>query len=155
MDREEIKSIKSMIELSIQKGIVDESFSSSIKIEKNGSEVKEKIKSNLIQSILKKNDLFRVLEQLADQIGELPQGVLDKWELSGMRDRLMTIPYKYDYSQLYGVGTVDEMKSKYNSKLMEYIEVSIDCLLFKTIIDNIDDKKIYQLNIQNATQLGF
>lgn len=155
MDREEIKSIKSVIELSIGKGMVEESFSSTIKIEKFGSEVKEKIKSNLIQSILKKNGLFRVLEQLSDQIGELPQGVLDKWELSGMRDRLTIIPYKYDYSQLYGIGTVDETKSKYNIKLMEYIEVSIDCLLFKTIIDNIDDKKQYQLNIQNATQLGF
>lgn len=163
INREDIKSVKYRIDQAIQKSIASElNYESSVKIEKTGGEIKEKLKQIILDSVINKNRLFSELDQLVQNIGESPTQKLDEYELKGFRKRLTVIPYKYDYGQIYSNQPVADIsyqdnnpKCKYNNLLREYIDLSVDCIVIKTVIDNINDTKKYSLNVDLTAKLGF
>jgi hypothetical protein len=149
IDREDIKSVKFTVDQGVEKSIQSElTYESSIKIDKTGKEIKEKLKLIILDNIVKKNKIFNVLDNLVQITGELPNCTLDEYELKGFRKKLTVIPYKYNDQS-------DVNKHKYNNILREYIDLSVDCIVIKTIIDNIIENKDYQMNAALAAKLGF
>ena len=160
MNREDIKSIKAIVENAIEKSVTEDLvYESSMKVQAKGSELKDKLKAYLIELVLDKDTTFKEMQELADSIGIMPSGVLDAWELKGLRSKLSKIPFKYSHSQIYTNERDDaygyQPMKDYNSKLAKFIDLSIECLFLRVTINNIKDDKSYQLSVQLATKLGF
>ena len=166
MNREEIKSMKYMVQNNITKSL-DYDLRDNL-VEIKGNLLKEKLSAFLVNLLLEKNLKFRELEILSKEIGIPPQQTLDEYETKGFRNRLQTIPYKYDYSVIYPQtqdGEIHDQLSpskhekadlmcKYNDKVRCYVDLSVDAILIKTIFDSVDDKKVYPLKLQFASKIG-
>lgn len=127
-------------------------YESSVKMEKTGAEIKSKLKLIILDSIMLKNKLMLQLDQIVAEVGELPSLPMEEYELKGFRGRLKVVPYKYPYDETYqGVS----LKNKYNNLLREFIDLSVDCIVLKTVIDNIDVTKGYQLSVDLTSKIGF
>lgn len=156
IEREDLKSVKFTIEKTFEKGIGQDLSYEGVKVDKTGKEIKDQLKERLVTLIVEKSHKFNELPVLAEKIIILPSSSLDEWELKGMRERISAIPYKYGYEQIYSdQNNPNKDMQHYNNVLNNYIELSVDCLLIKTIIDNIAENKKYQLNIQLASKMGF
>lgn len=164
MNREDIKSMRYTVQNNINKSLdydLRDNF-----IELNGVELKDKLSAFLVKMILEKNDYFRKQEQLINQIGIEPQCSIEEYELKGFRQRIQTIPYKYGYDLIYPkagdlsfetLGETDRsnLMLKYNEQVRYYLDLSIDSILIKTMIDGIDIEKKYLIKLEFASKIGF
>ena len=166
MNREEIKSAKYMIENSDISKSLNYDLRNNLIVVK-GNELKLKLSEFLLNLILEKNNLFRQLEELSNKIGTPPECKLDEYETKGFRNRLQTIPYKYEWSTIYSEqqsqssdllplvkSEKSDMMCKYNDMARNYVDLSVDSILVKTIYDNVDEKKIYPLKVEFASKIG-
>lgn len=153
INREIIKSVKFIMENGISKSVAhDLHYESSVKMEKTGAEIKSKLKLTILDSIMSKNKLMGQLDQIVADVCEMPSLPMEDYELKGFRSRLTAVPLKYPYEENYqGVS----LKNKYNNLLREYIDLSVDCIILKTVIDNIDVNKSYQLSVDLTSKIGF
>lgn len=163
-----------------EKAIVDDlSYSEDFRIEKTGKEVKEKLQIELTTIAAEKVAFISKMESLVKEIGCLPNGKPDQWQIRGFEKYLGDIPRQYSYEQLYpnkksescypdsgselplyGITPVDpkaiiDKMREYNQEASNYIHHCIDTIKLKTVIDNLSDTKKIKLSPQLASQLGF
>jgi len=182
MEREDIKSLNFIVKEKFKKSISDIlGYTTNFKLEKKGSEIKDKLKVILVERIIHKNLLFKQLQECAEKIGSPPMGLISEHMFKGLRHKLQIIPYKYSYEQCYPPlpkikqnnpiedvldnkeansiidesSTIRSKMQEYNKKLNEYLALSIDSIFLKAIIDNIKEKKNYDLTPAMLIKLGF
>lgn len=159
VNREDIRSMKFVTENQIEKSVFqDVVYDSTFKIEKTGAEIKEAIKQLIIENLLKNNELFNRLDDLVQSIGESPEVKLQDNELKGFRRRLQVIPMKYSHEKCYpnteSYSNPDNLRSKYNSLVWEFIDAAVDNIVLKKIFDGLKDDKGYKLNSVLAAKFG-
>jgi len=166
-----------------EKAIVDDlSYSEDFRIEKTGKEVKEKLQIEMATITVEKTAFMVKLELLVKDIGCLPSGKPDQWQIRGFERYLGEVPRQYAYEQIYkkhseesesmypndyvpnsfpgGITPVftkeivDKMR-EYNQVAGDYIRRCTDAIKLKTVIDNLADSKKIKLAPQLAAQLGF
>jgi hypothetical protein len=163
-----------------EKAIVDDlSYSEDFRIEKTGKEVKEKLQVELSTIATEKITFISKMESLVKEIGCLPSGKPDQWQIRGFEKYLGEVPRQYPYEQIYpnkksegcypdsgselpsyGITPVDskmivDKMREYNQIASNYICRCIDAIKLKTVIDNLPDTKKIKLAPQLASQLGF
>lgn len=163
MEREELKSLNYSIKNDINKSLEYEVMDHKVVVD--GESLKNKLSTFLLDMIMRKNQIFREMELLSEQVGEQPVTPLDEYETKGFRTRIQTLPQKYNWSQIYpnsqdGVLNPEknekgELMSKYNNKVHCYIDLAVDCLIVKTMIDNIKVDQSYPIKTIFATKIGF
>lgn len=163
-NREELKSAKFMIQNNINKGLDYDLRDNFIKIQ--GNLLKDKLSAFLLELLVQKNQYFREIESLISEIGIHPACSLDEYETKGFKNRLQQIPQKYGYDLLYSNTTNSlinseaqlndkaELMTKHNDKVRCYIDLSVDAILIKTMIDSIDVSQKYPLKLEFASKIG-
>jgi len=161
----------------IQKGIVDDLShgvrEGQMNISKKGSEIKEKLTGMLAIYKLKKMEIMASMKMCVKEIGVQPDEVNSSYQLKKYKHLIDKVPYLYSYSQIYpqaespSPAQIDVAKSqqisqemrgkmqRYNNFARDYIEKCIEVLKIQTVVNNIGDKKSYNLTINTATRLGF
>lgn len=164
MNREELKSAKYMVENNIKKSLEYDLRDSLVEVK--GDKLREQLSAFLVNLILDKNQKFREMDLLIEEIGVPPQCQLDEYETKGFKSRLQTIPYKYSWDMIYpkqpesiipnneSRNPKADLMDKYNNKLRCYIDLSVDAILVKTIYDSVDEKKIYPIKLEFASKIG-
>ena len=145
---------------------------SDFKITKKGSEIKAAIKSQQSNIEAKKVGLLSDMSVLKKQIGVEPTQDFCNNHSYMTEDLDLTnvdLPKEYGYSNekvedgnssmpIYNSVDNDvnkSLKSQYDSKLYSYVDMLREERKMNTVINNIDDKKSYNLNARLASKLGF
>lgn len=153
----------------IEKAHIIESFSRDLIISKNGSEIKEAL-DKIVQK--EQEEIITLLNQMSElkiKIGEEPTVPAEKeqyYTIDGFEDKITDLPmfYPWDFKNMEGdsgyVGdtTPDErnkMRSDYNSIASRFVNCKVEIVMLNTMINNFEDKKSYNLNIRQASILGF
>lgn len=145
--------------------------SDNLKIIKKGSELKEKLNTSLSKIIDEKDSKYQQIVELKNSINCEPTDEVDEWTFQGLKSRISLAPkvFKWDdcYQKHYPQNSIDlsedqktensicELKRKYNSLVRNYIEMSAEVIQIQTMIDNIEEKKNYELTVKQASTLGF
>ena len=166
----------------MEKSIADDiGYSQEFQIEKTGKEIKEKLQTELTTITADKVMQLAKMELLVKEVGQMPAGHTEQWEIRGYEKYLGVVPMKYAYAQIYpdkkqstggypedswspgsenGItpeitkDVADKMRA-YNDAASNYIRSSIEEVKLKTVIDNLADAKKIKLTPPLATQLGF
>jgi hypothetical protein len=147
-----------------------------ITIDKSGKEIKEKLKENLMQMAMKRAVMSSKMSECVEKIGIEPKCEFDSYDFRGFEDKFLIIPKKYGWEQMRNEGDKQPMDSnivvaeqkvekvseevtdkmrEYNNHAFKYLHISIDCMILKTILDNIKDNKEFKLKPTIAAKLGF
>lgn len=147
----------------IEKGIASDlqySNSELSKVKKKGSEIKEKLNTEKSKVAIKLAEVNLIKKALKKEIGFEPDG--DE-EMEGCK--------RYSYKQMYPTNQdVDsqptneatetmspqiKLMREYNSCLYRYKHCKKELGTLDTLLNSIQDKKEYELNLKIATELGF
>lgn len=168
----------------IQKGIVTDAFrySSKILLEKTGAQIKEKAKEAIKDEEATATTLSGELDAMLEETEKLPTDSISEWNYRGYKKKIGVIPYKrYDWSMTYydennannGAKFIMETKAsnggknyacsqeeadacrKYNDTLEKYTDAKVEIASLQFIVDNLEDKKKYELSQEQATALNF
>ena len=165
MKKERTDQIKSVMYFfqntdDIQKGIASElSYNEEFsKLDKKGSEIKEKLVSYKHEVISKISDCSVKMGELKAKIGQEPdntEGVKSRMYDSGISEAM---PVKtYHHSEIYKEGAEEskEMKMLYNNLAYKLCDMKRELKLTDTLIDNVKVEKMYKLPVRVASMLGF
>jgi hypothetical protein len=140
-------------------------------IKKKGRDIKEKLSAQLVSLKSKKGSKFTELHICVKKIGFSPKAKMSGYMVDGFENRLKNMPLKYDHSQIYGnklqgsapLGQVENNVSqevsneiyKYNRIAYNYVKDMVECIKTQTVIDAIQEGKIYPMTVDVAAKLGF
>jgi len=181
--REELKTLNFVFgDSEIKKSLAEDlNYSENqITIDKSGKEIKEKLKENLMQMAMKRAVMSSKMSECVEKIGIEPKCEFDSYDFRGFEDKFLIIPKKYGWEQMRNEGNKQPMDSnvvvnvdvaeqkvekvseevtdkmrEYNNHAFKYLHISIDCMILKTILDNIKDNKEFKLKPTIAAKLGF
>jgi hypothetical protein len=127
--------------------------------QKKGKEIKEKILGEINTLEEEKKSLLKNMSKLVEDIGKSPCCSMDDWKSNEWRRKIDMMPVKYGYKEMYpNSGSNDDivkMMQSYNIMAIKYIDVCVDIIKLNTIMANIDDNKVFNLNSNLASKLGF
>lgn len=160
---------------SIQKSHITEMFGyqNNLNIDKTGVEIKEALKKVRNKEENEKNTYHATATTLLASLGCEPTEEIDNWVIDGYEDIIGSTPKLFPWRETY-CESVSEMgqvlqtsqgdtnqkdvckqKDDYNRCIRKYIDAIKEIAQIDTMINNLDDKKKYQLTIKQATILGF
>lgn len=180
--KEEKKEIKKAEDNDLEKGVVADAFDYSSKIQffKTGKQIKDKI-TGAIDTLNKVRDQIVLdLNNLSDSIAFVPTEKPSPWRIEKFKNKII-IPYKtYNWNQTYFSG--DGMNSnatavlgdtsglscspasskeeagdcnKWNRLVYDYIDNLIEIEMLTVFQNNLDDKKSYELTLNQLLALQF
>lgn len=135
-----------------------DNVSSGIQVSKTGKEIKEALQKEFANAVEQKVHCYTKMDELVKEIGQNPESSFkDDYIINGWEGKI-DLPKKYCYEEIYVDNTpVEKSKEmqKYNEHARKFIIHSIECKKLQTLINNIDEKKTFKLNIDLASKLGF
>lgn len=143
--------------------------SDNLKVSKKGKEIKEKLEKVLSDEKDQKTTLSTECTSLKEKIGTEPTCDVDDYTFQGLKNRIAVAPKVYEWNECYSnvqisetspdsdklINDVCTLKRKYNQCVREFIESSAEIIQIQTMIDNMDEKKSYDLTVKQASVLGF
>lgn len=160
---------------SIEKGIVDTLSRDSL-YKKSGEEIKVKLAESRQRQVLDKDSRLAELIAIRKQIPIEPTECIRDWQLRGILFDKNNLPKQYSYCTYQDdegscisvaarsiLLTPEKALSKqdrvniikYNEILDKYISDLVELVYTDTLINNIEDKKQYELNLEQLVSLGF
>lgn len=155
----------------IKKALDNIAYSAALKFFKTGKEIKEKLVGILATVEDKKEDTKTSLDDLDDELSIKPHIKLDTWE-----DPDGKCPYKtYGWNQTYfnennnkmsdtfdgqsilPAASEEEAKNfrKWNELVRLYCRACCDVKKVKTLSENLEEEKKYELSLKDLQELGF
>lgn len=166
----------------IQKSHIIRDFDSQqqFTIDKPGKLIKEKLRKMLEDERTENSTYLTNLAIVRSQIDEDPSGDAKRmyyYRIDGFEDKIGLIPGEpYSYEQFTG-NSIDEKKSSpqnvnidtvqykedcsckkksdYNKFLEGWIDSKVEIAMLETMINNLEDNKVYKLSVGQATMMGF
>lgn len=153
----------------LKKSHIIDSFSygdSKFSISKRGKEIKEKLLRVLEDEKSDVSGYISKIEGLKSKIEEEPTipfsesyyYVIDGWE-----DKVPTLPLVYNYSYpdkeismgQSEVADKEDLRRKYNDTVFKLVQCYIEIKMVETMMDSFEDTRLYDLNVRQASMLGF
>ena len=134
-------------------------YNSGIMISKTGKEIKEALQKEFALCVEHKVHCFAKMDELVKEIGFNPENSFkDDYVVNGWEGKI-ELPKKYCYEEIYKDGNEQNEKAKemreYNERARKFIIASIEIKKLQTIINYIDEKKMFKLTVDLAAKLGF
>ena len=160
---ERIKSIGYQV---LEKGIINDlsydlksGKDKPLKVTKAGKEIKEKLIQETQSISNLKQSYYNKMMLISKEIEINPIKELDSYSTEDWGGKI-PIPLTYCYSQMiddYNKTDIEDASKmrEYNRIARQWFDKSVEEKKINTVVNAIDDKKLYELNIGIASKLGF
>jgi len=142
----------------LQKSHINWNFgrNENLPIAKKGADIKEKLLKIKEHELLECQSYQSKLEALKVSINSEPTECIDEYTTEGLD--ITILPKVYAWSETYSENEQDilcKQKREYNEAARNYVKSQSEIILIDTMVNNLDDAKMYQLTVQQAAILKF
>lgn len=151
----------------LKKSHIINSFSysdSKFSITKRGKEIKEKLLKVLEDEKAEILNYTSKMETLKSEVGEEPTSLFSDdyyYLVDGWEDKIPTLPFVYNCRtqkediMVESNSPSKNLRSEYNDIACRLVQCQIEIKMIETMMDSFEDTRLYDLNVRQASMLGF